>query len=233
MKQKSEFGTFISRVDGEYHILSIQSVQKNIDIGWIRSIENDKQTLDNVRLVFSRFIEAYLLILRTESKLAMFLNLPLNNEFKDAVLRNEIESQGQTLEVRKFIEEYDSVNRWITYPERAEFYILDDLIGQTNFAFITPYGRYHLAQNSISEYQIFRFREGALADIVEIKIPYNLLEKDLEQTAWLQAIDSLYIEAYDVCNRKIKELGKRSSETIKYIFGYDKLRLSLRNRGIQ
>ena len=228
LQTKTEFGTFYVRQIGEYHTVSLG----DIDIGWIRTPLVDDETLDNIRQVFSRFIETYLLILRTEAKISMFIDLPLANEFKDAVLRSQLEGQGQTLEVRKFIEDYDGQNNWITYPKEAEFYILDELVGISSFAFITPYGRYHLDRISASEYQLIRFREGSESHIVEIGIPYNLLEKDLLQTAWLQAIEALHTDTIDAISRKLREVGKRTSESIKYIFGYDKLRLSLRNRGI-
>lgn len=228
----SEFGSFRLEEELDVYYLYLDTIK----IGYFKSTATDPES-EKIRYdVAVRVVNAYLSIMRFESKLGMFVSIPLNNAFKDAYLRMQIESLGQTLEVRKFIEDYDSAHEWIVYPKTAEFYQLEEHFDTCDVAFITPYGRYEIYKISTEQYQILRTREGSTSILADINIPYSIrgyLEFDLTHTALVQMANTILSDSSDTMNRKSIEIGKRTSEAIKYMFNYDKLRRALRNRGIQ
>lgn len=231
-KLTSEFGSFQLLKEGDTHYLLLDDIR----IGYFVSVDEDPES-EKIRYeVALKVIQSYLSIMRFESKLGMFVSIPLNNAFKDAYLRMQIEDLGQTLEVRKFIEEYDANHDWIVYPRTAEFYNLEANISTCNVCFITPYGRYEFYRITDEQYQVTRTREGSTSVLADITVPYSsrgYMVFDLNHTAMLHMAHIIESDTNDTQHRKSIEVGKRTSEAIKYMFNYDKLRRALRNRGIQ
>lgn len=229
----TEFGDFEIEETSGYRDLFIRKDTTSIHLGYIRSDWYDPDTNMVITYAINKVIDAYLIALRFESKVGMFGNIPLNNPFKDAVLRMQIEQMGQTLEVRKFIEEYDSTHSWIVYPREAEFYDVNQLRQTHDFVFSTPYGRYSVIQTGTYTHRMERLREGSTSVMADIGTPYAEIQLDLVNGSFLHAAETIYTDTQDTINKKTIEVGKRTAEAIKYLFGYDKLRRALRNRGTE
>lgn len=227
---KTEFGDFTVTQDGEYSDLFLSYEDKSLHLGWVKLPLTVDGDITKER-IFDRFIQLFIMIMRAEVKLAMFKQLPLNNSFKDAVLRMQIENTGQTFEVRKFVDDYDKVYSWRDFEAIADLYEIESFRLTNDFVFRCPYGRYSLTSTSPKDFNIVRFREDVDYHLSDIYIPYFKETDDTKKmAAMLQGIDNVSNDINDLLHLKKYEMIKRIAEVIKYIFGYDKLRRAMRNR---
>lgn len=236
-KVRTEFGDFSMEHIGEFSYFYLSHEDKKLLLGWVRSnIDEDREEDAPLtkQKIFDRFVILYVMILRVEIKLELFGKLPLNNPFKDAVLRMQIEKTGQTFEVRKFVEDYNKMYAWRSYPESAELYEIESYLDNYDFVLRCPYGRYVFQESGDNKnFSIERFRNDETSVLSDIYIPYDsvgIYTKKL--AAMLQGLDTISNDIHDIVNQKKLEMIKRIAEVVKYIFGYDKLRNALRNRAV-
>lgn len=230
---KTEFGTFQVKLEGQYCNLYLIDDITEIKIGYIKnySLAVPDGYLVIKELMF-RFMEIYLEILRTEAKYQRFINIPTENKFKDAFLRMRIEDNGQTYEVRKFIEEYNKLHTWITYPEYSQFFDLDAMLLESDFCFITPYSRYHIERTEERRAVLHKIKSDADSILCELYVPYDDPYDDISGTLYRHSMRIIATDTFDIMNSKFIEISKKVAESIKYMFGVDKLRMALRKRGL-
>lgn len=230
--QKSEFGIFELREEAPFFNLYLYSTEKEIQVGFIRTLLGSYDNDILITELMSKFVETYLKVLRAEAKFQKFIDIPLSNEFKDAFLRMRIEDSGQTLEVRKFIDDYDSNHNWITYAEYAENFNLLELMDTHDFGFITPYSRYHYVRLGDKLGQLHKIKASADSLLADVNVPYTETPDNILGAMYRHSMKIIDIDTEDMINRKFVEISKRTAEAIKYMFGMDKLRRAVRNRGL-
>lgn len=233
--ENTEFGQFIVTINYSQYDLYLSdplSVEPNqLHIAFIKDTINNTESRTLTLFMLSRFVNIYLDILRFEAKIQKFINIPTSNPFKDAYLRMMLEKTGQTLNLRNFEESDDLHYTWKTYPPIAEAYTLNNLSINNDCGFLTPYGRYLKTYDGL--YHLSRLREGTENIIADIIIPNRGQTISEEQFSVNRVIlSTIDTDVQDYMNEKFIEVGKRTAEALRYMFGYDKLRRSMRKRGI-
>ena len=229
----TEFGTVYSVQNGNYVDVFVKHESNEIHLGWIKDEWGTADSTATVTYCVNRYIEIFLTILRHETKSGFFNDIPLDNPFRDAVLRLQIENSGQTLDIRNFIQDYNQEYNWITYAKNAEYYDLSEFRNSAQFIFCTPYGRYNLIQIDPHSFNLIRTKEGTDSILALIRVPYNENQLNIFLAACQQAVEIIMGDTQDTLLRKLKEISKRTAEAIKYMFNYDKLRQSIRKKSIQ
>ena len=232
MKVKTEFGDFEIIYNGDYADLFLSNSANSFHIGWLRYVDTS-DSITTKEKALDRFIQLYIQILRFETKLAIFGQIPTGNKFKDAVLRMQIEEAGQTFDIRKYIGDSKKTFAWFDYPLRADVFDIETLRDSELFVLRCPYGLYLMRSDDHKSYHILKRTEDNEKILSDLYIPYNdETNESLELAAVLQGIDTISNDINDIIRQKRNEMLKRLAETIKYMYGYDKLRVALRNRAL-
>lgn len=235
----TEFGRFETIEDEVQTELYLKHEDKEFLIGWVKfqstggeidASHNDDAITTNK--IIDQFIQSYIEILRAEVKLAMFGQLPIGNKFKDAVLRMQIELTGQTYEIRPFVKEYNKMFAWHDYPETADLWSIEEYRDTHDIVFRCSYGVYLFENFDQKNSTLVKITEKEKV-VADIYIPYNTENEGVMiLAAKLQAIDAMVVDILDQIQAKKNEMIKHVSESIKYMFGFDKLRSAMRNRAL-
>ena len=232
---ETEFGLLSVETIDSKNFISISKNDRSDQklIGWIDVGSMNSNSYTALLHCISKLNNIFLEIMRYEAKLHLFLSIPLSNPFRDAVLRMQIENTGQTLAVRKYIEEYNQSHVWTTYPKHGEQFEIDESRNSDPIALMTPYGEFYLNQIDAYSFEVIKVTDNTEKVLGLIRVPYEELPSDILISAFTQMLDVIHTDAMDIIWKKTHETSKRTAEAIKYMFNYDKLRRALRKKGIE
>jgi len=231
----TEFGLFKVTTSGLVNTITLESYDglTVIDLGWIHMAMVDANTAAAMQVCLSKYANVLLAVLRYEAKVGLFQGIPLSNAFRDALLRMQIENTGQTFAVRKYVEEYDSTYQWVTYPKECETFHIGPQYTLDKILLLTPYGAYKINQIDVYSYQVIKVKDNTEKILGLIRVPYNQIDMELDIAAYIQMLDIMMADTMDTIWIKTHETTKRTAESIKYMFNYDKLRRALRKKGVE
>lgn len=232
---ETEFGLLSVETIDSKNFISISKKDRSDQrlIGWIDAGSITANSYAALLHCISKLSNIFLEIMRYEAKLHLFLSIPLTNPFRDALLRMQIENTGQTLAVRKYIEEYNQSYTWTTYPKHGEQFEIEDSRNSDPIALMTPYGEFYLNQIDDYSFEVIKVTDNTEKILGLIRVPYEELPSDIMIAAFVQMLDIIYADTMDIIWKKTHETSKRTAEAIKYMFNYDKLRRALRKKGIE
>ena len=230
----SEFGKLLVTTTGFVNSISFISYDTltNIDLGWIIMPMVDHNSAEAMLVCLSKYADVITSVMRYESKLGLYIGIPVSNPFRDAVLRMQIENTGQTLAVRDYVEGYDTTYQWTTYPKEGETFQLG-VYSTNQIVLSTPYGVYTLNQIDTYSYEVIKRSDNTEKTLGLIRVPYNEILMERNLAAYIQMLDIMMADTMDTVWKKTYETTKRTAESVKYMFNYDKLRRALRKKGIQ
>lgn len=232
---KTEYGVLETTVSSNTYSIFLKSYDnaKSVKVGQIIAPSNDHNSASTMHVCLSKYGDVLLKILRFESKHDMFLSIPTSNPFSDAMLRVQIESTGQTLAVREFIDNDDiETFTWTTYPKECEQFNIDAYLSNS-LVVLTPYGLYRVQQIDTQSANVLKIVNNTEKVLGLVQIPYAEDSILITNAIHMQALEVILTDTNDIVWKKTLESTKRTDESIKYMFNYDKLRRAMRSKGVK
>lgn len=213
----TEFGAYSIEYLTNKYVLSLSNDLVDIVVAEFVSPENN----DAIYLM-NALVPIYSSILRLEAKCNLFVNVPLSNPFKDAVLVSQLEDSKETLAIRKILKDLPDDLPIVEYPPQCEYYDISNV--SSEFKFRTPYGIFYLSDSALY-LETKKICEFSYA-------PHTPNQEDSIATSVYLSIETINRTVQSLNRKKLLDVSNKFGISTKYVFGYDRLRRAVRLRGM-